>query len=500
MSSSDSGFDLRALENVDKNFLSNLKSAVKLLQASDADKFFKIVLNHFEKGDLNPEVGISILQTVRKLLTRDDILNVFRSKDVVLRLPYELNTYTDCVYDILYDVLLLDSEIFSDDVARKDRFGYLLQENPRKGLALIAKVAKRYVEDDESLINPWPCLDTLVKQTNLFARPDVIPSFISVVVYLCQSSEQYAESRMDKCWSRIVGFLDTKDSSYLRSVYAGLCYLRDEFKKVRKTPKLPLVQIKDHLSFPEVQGPALALLVDRANENPSDIADDELISKLFQVAERDHNLKATIVLMKLAASPKIAKDVLGNGSWLLSKLPEAVDTLRLFLVIFKHNELRAACAECKNFIPFLKFVIEELGSSGVITISCTIIRRIPLDEKFVQKMAEKGLVKTFIDKAKATDDDTKVSSHSLLLFLNTVAEYTYLDEFLDMVKIVVDRTTNDQNLCEIASYVAVTFAKYPQLREKMVALRLDKFFAEKRNDKKYKRLSKNAEKFLKLVE
>ena len=105
----------------------------------------------------------------------------------------------------------------------------------------------------------------------------------------------------------------------------------------------------------------------------------------------------------------------------------------------------------------------------------------------------------FVEKAKDTDDHTKVSSHSLLLFLNTIAEYTYLDEFLDLCKIVVDKTMNDQNLCEIASYVAVTFAKYGELRDRMVQLKLDQFFIDKTDDRKYRRLSKNAEKFLKMI-
>ena len=499
-SSSDHGsFDIKALKKVDGDFVRNVKAASRQLEADDAAQFFKVVLDHFHDSDLPREAGNAILHTIRRLLSRPEIVNVIRDKEVLNNLPYEESEYTDGIYDVIFDVLQFAPDLFTDDVAKKENFVQCLQEDPRKGLAIIARCAKRYVNEDEALDYPWPILDLLVKHTNVIATPELIPNFISVVVYLNQNSDEYRTSRLEKCWEKVCSLLKTRDNSLLRPIYTGLCYLRDEFKKIKKSPKLPLEHILDHLSVNDCQGPALALLVDRAHTNPREIASKELIEKLFDVAENDHNLKATLVLMKLASDPKIADDVLGNGRWLLKKLPEAVDTLRLFLVIFNHNDLRARCAENKNFIDFLIFAIEELGSSGVITIVCTIIRRIPIDKQFVHQLADKGLVKVFVQKARETDDSTKVSSHSLLLFLNTIAEYSYLDEFLGLVDIVVDKTTNDQNLCEIASYVAVTFAKYDQLRDRMVQLKLDQFFRDKKDDRKYKRLSKNAEKFLKMI-
>ncbi|OHS96940.1 hypothetical protein TRFO_02077 [Tritrichomonas foetus] len=500
---SPSGFNVSSLKEIDNNFSSNLNAAQKLLKASDTVKFFNIVLSHFE-NNLNPETGDQILQTIRILLRREKILDkVAENSNVLLNLPFDQEKYTDRIYDIIFDIFQLEPALFTQELAKKDKFGKCVHYNPRKCLALIGQVAKRYVDNDETIENPWPFLDLLLKQSAAFAVPELIPSYLSVVVYLNQNSDEYREARLEDSWKKTVNLLNKCETFLLRPIYTSLCYLRDEFTKLKLSPELPIEQIINHLSVREAQGPALALLVESASKKPTEIADEKLlsklISKLLAVAEEDKNMKATIVLMNLASDKHIAKLIFGNGNWLLKKLPEQVDTLRLFLVIFNHPELRPTCADHQNFIDFLKVVVEELGSSGAVTIVCTIIRRIPLNKDIIEEMNKKGFIRSFIENAKATNDDTKVSYHSLLLFLNTLAEQTYLDIFLEIVNSVVDTIMNDKNLCEIASYVAVTFVKYPQLRDRMLALKLDVFFRNIKDEKKLKRLLKNAERFLKAV-
>ena len=499
--------DVRYLENsvFEVGYLNTLNNATETLSANDAPFYFRYTLNHFSEGDfIDNKTATTVLQSIRKLIKKKQIYDAFKVEGFY-DLPY--GSYSKELYPLIYDLLQNHPDIFAqqDDRIEKNLLKSFI-DDPKKGLSIIATAAQKYAKNDSLYL--WPILD-LTKEDKAVScikdNPELLSNYLSIVVYLCQSSNEFRENRLVGLFSLICQNILSKntDKQLLRQIYITLCYLRDEAKRFSKKKQgqlsLPIDKMISHLSVENAQGPILALLVDRAGLNPDELDNQKLINKLFNVAEKNSNLKATIVLMRLASSLELAKKVFGDGEWLLKELPDTVDTIRLFLVIFEHTDLRPEIARNENFIPFLKTIIQKLKSSGVITIVCTVIRRLDkkiLNQKFVKSMSEQGLVDTFIQTAKNTDDETKVSSHSLLLFLNTLAGSTYLEEYINMCSYIADKTKKDQSLCEIASYVAVTFAQYDKCRQKFVELHLDDFFRKKKDDRKSKRLAKNAEKFL----
>lgn len=490
-------------------YLNTLNNAIETLSANDAPFYFRYTLNHFRESDCMDEpTATTILRSIKKLIKNDEIYDAFVENGFP-KLPY--GSYSKEVYPILYDLILNHPDIFGHQAEQtKSNLLKSFVNDPKKGLSIVGTAAQRYVK------RGIPALMTildLLKEDKAIARvkdnQELLTSYLSIIVYLCQNNDEYRENRLTDLFSVIGQKVLSKDTDkqMLRQIYISLCYLRDEAKSLgkRKSSQLyfPIDKMISHLSVENAQGPILALLVERAESNSSELNNQKLINKLFSVAEKNSNLKATIVLMKLASTEELARSVFGNGEWLQKELPETVDTIRLFLVIFEHTELRSEIANNPNFIPFLKNIIQKLKSSGVITIVCTVIRRLDkkiLNQKFVKAMSQQGLVSTFIETAKNTDDETKVSSHSLLLFLNTLAGSTYLDEYVNMCSYVAEKTKKDQSLSEIASYVAVTFVQYEKCKKKFIELHLDDFFRRKKDDSSSKRLAKNAEKFLSYVD
>lgn len=483
----------------DEDFFENLKKANELLSADNAQDYFDALMVHFQQEECNLENATTILNTILQDIQNDDIFEVFKEQSFY-QLPF--GQFPKPIFDIIYDVLQKDPSVLcEDDFGKPEQFQAAVRSDPRKGLSVIAMLSQKYIEDQE--LYAWPVVDVLLNKdiaSTLYTDPQLLSSSLSILVFLVQKSQEYAEARLTQIFKHIDRNILTEnhDDKSLRQIYVALCYLRDEAKKIGKVNSilLPFEKMCRDLDSQKAQGPILALLVD--NNNPEDLKYPELIQKLFEVAQ--HNLKASIVLMKLATSKSCATYVFGDGEWLLKKLPDTVDTLRLFLVIFKHQFIRVQCANNKNFIPFLKLIIEQLNSAGVVTIVCTIIRRIELDEQYVKNLGKQGLVKAFIQSATQNDDDTKVASHSLLLFLNTIAEYAYLDDYLSIIPFIVDKTTHDKNLSEIASYIDVTLAKYQECLDKMIELNLDKFFRKQVSNPNSPKMQKNAKKFLKFID
>ena len=494
--SSDPGepFDLSQFVNARSSsfaaVMSKIPGSIPIDQASSV---FDALSDNLCDRKIDTSAKKRILSAIRSMINSQDIREFFTEKHL-LDLPYDDDECADEICDIVFDVLNFNPDLFTKHFTDKKHFLQVARIRPQKTLALISRAAKNFLNRKNDFELPMPLIELLIDNHKEFLKPELFESYTSFVIFLAQEVSLFRKKCLRKIWDIYCALLDGSVES--RRIYCILCYLRDEFKHTDIVPELPIVRIINDIQIHELQSPILALLVDRAATDSESIRDAELTQKLLNIAEKDASLKATVVLMKLSDNLKIAKDIISDGYWFTRKLPEPVDTLRLFLAVFRHHELRAEIAQLENFIPFLRFVIEEIGTPGVITILCTIMRRIPLSKEFIDKLNQEGFVHEFVEKTLETDDESKVSIHSLLLFINTLSEYTFLPEYLSVTPIVVQYVKKESNLQEIASYVALSLARYPQCLKKMVELELPEFFEQHRKDKQRPRLAKNAPKFL----
>ena len=441
-------------------FFDELDSAPENLHYSQSREFFEILLSYFRSG-VDDETGNAILSTITKVLCNDRHLSTFCAENFVLDLPYKLRQFQDGVFDVLFVLVSLGPFCFEDpDVVRL--FAPFIKRNPKKSLTLLAIYCEKFAEID----NPWPMADLLIQEAQRFTGPDLAPNYVSLLTNLCLKYQDYCEGRAEHCWRKICALLNETDILTLKVIYCGLCNLAT----VYKAGKLPLDQIRTHLRVKELQRPALSLLLEVPLKG-EECCDRPLLQIIASIAERDE--KATIVLMKSACDKVYADFMIENASfWLAKELPTAVETLRLFLVVFKHKELRQSLSETPEFLEFLKLATDQ-ENSGTLSMICTIVRRIEITEKLVQSFSDSGFLRSFF--AMASELNSNVALHSALLMLDTLSRITYTREYMKMCDLVATIITEGGELCEVATLVAAQLCAYKKCALAFKRKRLDEY-------------------------
>ena len=483
------------LDFQNSDFVASIKNSPKCLKKGEAKNFFKIIFHHLNDRKLDIKLGKLILNAIRKLITKNEIYEVFQNNSFLYKLPYKRREYNDEIFAIIYDLCFLDPDIFDETFADADHFQIIAKNDPRKALCIITKYAQKFIEADD-IEDPWPFLDILVYCSSSFFTPELIRPYASLVLYLIQGSEDYKVARLRNFWHIYVKH--ASDSSELPChpiIYTSLAHILDLGLNIAQGVPFPIEGLRNDLRQIIAQEPVLEFIIAYSKYDLKPLNDFELIQTLLFVAK--DNIKALITLLVLAKNEEIASTILGYGQWMVESLPEAVDTLRLFLVVFSHVSLRPDIIACQYFIPALNKFLTEMNSPGIVMIVCTIIRRIPLYHKFVQKLSKENFIKTFVNIATNNNDDKKISAHSLLLFINTLAPYGFCHEFLKLIPIISGFLT-DKNLCEIASYVAVKLTHDEECLNKMMEFGFHVFFTNHLNDTRSEIIRNNAKQFLEL--
>ena len=501
----------------DDEFIPLLLKTPKTLTHRDCSKFFKLVIPHLSNEKLPVDIGQPILMVLSVLIRNEKIRDIFISSGFLYQLPFKNKSYTNEIFMIFNEIVKNSPEAFDDELT--NIFASILTRSPQKALSILCSYAQQFNEIDSD--NPWPMIDILIQGSKYFVVPELIRNYAATLLFLCTQYADYRRGRVKHCWKIFSSVVSSKtDAGTLETSYNALAVLSEYYKD----GEIPLDSIKLHLRIaPEIQDSILALLVTRTayleadlNEsinasmlsrsrsgirtssklmnsvNQSIFCDHELILTLLEIAQT--KAKATLILMKASLDPTVANVILGRGKWLLTPLPIFTDTLRLFLSVFRHEDIRNKVVKFGNFIPFLK-LMTNIKNSGVITIICTILRRITISQELLDQMSIEGFIKEFTQVSLQLND--QVSLHAFLLFIDTLAKVGYSEEFIKACEKVSDLTQNDRHLNQIASYVAATLCKYEECAKKMKKLRLDLFFQNNLDDPQ---IAKGGQKFLRTLD
>lgn len=465
-----------------EHFMEGLEHAPTMLKSSQASLFYKTVLKHFSKDDVSQEVGDAILQSIAKCICNDDNMRCFIDGSYAEQLPFKNQKFQDSIFDILYVIITSNPKLLDESISNK--MHYLIRSNPKKSLTLIALYGQRFNEID----NPWPMIDLLIKDAKYFYNVEVASDYVSLLSFLNKKFIEYRSGRAVHCWNQIKGMIiGMTDKNILKQCYGGLCALSEGCQGA----SLPLTPITEHLRDPALQDCVLAVL-NMSTLNESDASSKQLISTLLSVAET--NVKATLVLMKLACDLAPTQTIMAIAGWEQKKLPTTLDTLRLFLVCLRHVEFRQFICESPDFVEFLKCVL-TLRKSGLspAPIACTIIRRVPLSEELVTNLSKSGFLSQFYN---TKEDDDGYTQHSKLLLTDTICRVKYVSDFLVMCDKIAHIIMDEGDFATDASLVSLKLCAYKNCRERMKELKLDSFFRKKRNDDKFKA---NSKKFLQAI-
>ena len=471
----DNDFHISNLEKLSNpKFIETLESAPLSLPKKKSKSFFKTIFKHFETKELTNDLAIKILQTIVKVFTNDARLKDFIDENYFLKLPFNEQKYHDEIFNILYFVFITFPSALSQEMVENMKI--LIQSNPKKSLILLSIYAQHFA----SLDNPWTIIDLLISEGKYFSTEDISQNYISLLSFLNKYFPEYRDNRSKHCWNQIYQILSSfhNNVKIASACYQGFCSIAED---TTESYQLPIDHIINHLQNEQLQNYVLALL-DIAKVPEKDALTRKLLMNLIKIAES--NVKATLVLMQLCEFTSVALELINLSSfWMEKELPTIIDSIRLFIVILKHNETRIKIAETPEFIRLMNLSL-KIEKDVIIPLDCTIMRRIPLSNELILALSAINFFETFFKEAHESENFS--TKHSAFLLTDTLTRFCFTKDMIFMCDWCAEEIMKEGNFAEQATLVAIRLSQFQECKQRMKENHLKSFFKKKQNEGKIK--------------
>ncbi|KAK8833806.1 hypothetical protein M9Y10_031764 [Tritrichomonas musculus] len=463
------------------SFKEELSRATTMLTINEAQTFFDILLGHFNRP-INYETGCLILSSIRQVIRSDDLRNIFIENQFIDRLPFSNGQYADSLYDIMYDIIIINPDVLDSNLC--PLFGQLFAHQPEKALVIIGYVVKNLKKFE----NPWPILDLLFYERKNFNNQTTGSNYITLLAYLISNHKDFAKARAKTYYDVIISMLPRNYCSVLKTGYDALRIIHKYYPE----GEIPVSSIAKQVFQDELRNHILSFLISLPIDH-KDFQNPVLIQALVKSSQI--STKPTATLLRISKSKENAEVILKNVDWTTMNLPNLHSTLQLFLAIFSHQELRSEILkEKRTFAEFLCRLVDN-GKSGVLIIIAMILRRINIDDELLSLLEETGFLHSFIVTTKRLNDE--ISMHSCILLISTLSKVGFEPSFLEIAHTIARLAVKNVYLSALACHAAADLNIYPKCKEVFNQYRLAAFFRSKLDDQK---LRKIARKFLQLDE
>ncbi|OHS96667.1 hypothetical protein TRFO_09822 [Tritrichomonas foetus] len=513
--------NLHGLNNPnDEFFIEELAKIPTTLKEEDSYSFFKHILSLFASTKITNDVGNEILLTICKLLTLENHLQIFIDNCFVSNLPLDNFLLIDNILNIL-DILASKNP----SSITREALEPIARRSPYKTLFLLAKMAQKepllqndnnlnqknsknnsksnskntsknnrkdynYEEEDESDEKNFSLIEkldwiSLLFESESFKRPECAENFISLLVYLLDNSDSFYREFSRKVWMTICSLLQSQNDNIIKYAYVSLCYLIDN--EICSHSTLPFSLIANHLSKISLQKSAFSLLI-RCNFQR--MKSPELVKILIQHATS--NKKATLVLLRLSQTENGVDLLINNSSWMGTGLPDKLTTMNLFCNVLLHKEQRESLAtKTRDVVNFLSsaFSIEDEKNPNldtiVVSVLCTILRRIPFDENLVKQLSRHKFLTAYF--GRTTRQDTPRNAIYALHVINLVADCCYTKELSQVIDFLIHSIKKNDDNSNFALLTAANLCKYKECVEKLKEKKIVKYILDLDTNTKYQR-------------
>lgn len=475
--------DLTALQRYDNTelFIQALSSAQSYLRVDQAVRFYETVMQHF--SDTVPEeIGKAILSVIAKLLEQDRYLQPFVQNKFPNSLPYNQKNLTDDLLEVLYILVCKAPIAFTQEVA--DGFSRMIVRRPRKSLLIISIYATYF----EKLENPWPLLDDLINGQRRFSVDECAKEYVLLLANLVHNYRNFRRGRAKTCFDCIAQSLESENEDVINATYSALAIVVSYEKNII----VPFREVRAHLRFPQFQDSVLNFLLE-SPLNFDDIYNAKFLANLLKIAacsgsgneateaQKSIANKAALVLMRLAEEVKVATALVEQPKWMKADLPTTISTLRLFLVIFKHIQMRPIISKKDEFIKFL-LNLNDVSDEQTHSLICTIIRRCDLTRELIHKMSKEKFIAAFLGNADEIGTDN--AHYSAILLTDTLCKICYTKEMRPMCETVANLIQEGGDNLSPAIKLATDLCQHRQCVEKFQALRLAPYLERRINKMK----------------
>jgi hypothetical protein len=317
-----------------------------------------------------------------------------------------------------------------------------------------------------------PVFSILTGKAKLFIKEGSVNFYVRLLCNLVVDNERYRAKYGEQVLEILSELLQRGgEAETIARIYNGFCLLSDAQVEL---PEIDSDQILKDLEGTQVRASVASYLL---RSPPQDV---RVVPKLLELAKG--HVKYLVILLKMASESKAAAKYLAkNHGWLSEDLPTCLDTLRLFLVLLRNEGLRNSfMAEegpvVEFFVRFLKQEVPER-----LSISCTILKRLPLTEEFVGQLSQRKFIRRYFEQVQTVEDGSLLGYGLVLLQL--LASVCYTDDMVELVDLLVTKIREparraDLNVRNAAIAAASYLAKYrpcaDKLREEEVVKSLKK--------------------------
>ena len=464
-----------------RGFLEEIQSAHIYLTPDQAEQFFAIVLSHFE-NEIPVECGKAILHSVCRILSKDDFMTIFVDKNLASALPFSKKSYLEDVFDVLYVLVTRRPQAF--DHALASRFKRKIRNKGEKSLIILSIYAQHFNEIE----SPWEMLEFLFSENERFSKEDIADKYAALLGAMIQSYPEFRRAKGIDAWNAVLRLLEFDNLAILERVYNALATIASCLKHV----SFPFKYILKHFQHPELQRAIMCLLLVVPIKGDK-LKDVDFVKTLVQKAADDKT--ALLVLFRLAESKAISQILVEKDhSWMERDNPTLLDTLRLFLVVYQHKQLRPLIAMSPAFMHLMLRLVDEKNES-LIAVVCIIIRRLELNEEIVEHLSSSGFIMTFLETVQEINTDG--SSKYGLLLLDKIASVCYTRELVQSCEWIYDLIQAKGELLKDATILAIRLCQYKRCSKQLRSYNLTDIYKKLSKDPETKKIS---QKFLRAID
>lgn len=499
-------------------FKNELEKSPETLSIENASAYFKIVLAHF-RHQIKTETKHLILKTLYKILCKPDFLNVFVTKGFTPALPFSHKDVIDDIFKILYLLVTKVPNSFDEFVGNS--FSKLVFNRGLKSLIIlsiyfdnnlyrIGDISEEYKNPDidetkiKKYANYRPMLRILLDQKERFMKPDICVQYAALISHiickypcLCgkdpsQNSYIFGLDAFEVLTQLLLPSEEENENieserARIISIYSYLCKISAKIEEC----ELPCQIIREHLKDQYLCTPALELLLvsKYAIDNDEEMANEGFIQSLLRIANSGNRL-ALLVLLRLAKNRNdVAQKLVEKPAW-MEKCKKAhqnappekvlsyvVDTLRLFLVVFNHKNLRDHIVSDNEFLIFLTILVET-QEPDLLTICLQILRRVEnLTKDFIEDIDECEFVSKFIEYSKKYDS---------IVLIDTIGKNMFSKDVWNNCSFLKDCLEQDEKF-DAAATAAIDLCKFKKYRDRLKSLGVPEIFKKKSKEDQKKR-------------
>lgn len=503
-------------------YIHELKRSPNIIAPHQLQQYYTILCRHINLNE-NTEEVFRVL--CKSLMINDNNLDYFISNNFI----DNFSTFEQPILNLINILVSKSSKSIRPKAIFI--ISKMISSFPREVLHIIAiytKKVKEELQQNKSLneksdidIDPWKIFEIAIQNFNLYLSffEDEETNYIIVVDYITLlghifevsiDNNMLTEERLENIWSTCCSMLSSHDSNVVIASYSLLSFIADKISSILKSnpehfsiSSFPMDIVLSHLSQKkEFTKYAISFMLhfpppkvnDTLLNNIIDIAsgltnDDEIKKETSQDGNpkekkiKSISAKAKLILMQIANDEQNCQSLLLlNSKWMtMDGLPAFIDILTLFMVCLSQKEFRDLFIEetnkelkdnpnpiLDNVSIFFNNILKKIPSDDILQIICTIIKRIPLSEKIMNKLSESGFFSEFFNRS--LDSKNIVNIQVGLIVLHYLYKVCYIKEFDLVLEKLVQFVGSGEKLSTMAATSCIELCKYEQCLETLKKL------------------------------